>query len=56
MSSFGYHGGFSFTFTESTSGFAKLIKGRHATKVANINLSGLFEITITVNYLNLLRF
>jgi hypothetical protein len=43
-------------FTVSCSGFAKLIKGRHATKVANINLSGLFEITITVNYLNLLRF
>jgi hypothetical protein len=32
--------------------FAKLIKGRHATKVAIINLSGLFEITITVKYLN----
>jgi hypothetical protein len=26
--------------------------GRHATKVAIINLSGLFEITITVKYLN----
>jgi hypothetical protein len=39
------------TCTESTWGFAKLIKGRHATKVAIINLSGLFEIT-TVKYLN----
>jgi hypothetical protein len=42
--------------TESNWGFAKLIKGRHATKVAIINLSGLFEITITVKYLNFLRF
>jgi hypothetical protein len=36
---------------QNPTGFAKLIKGRHATKVAIINLSGLFEITITVKYL-----